>query len=49
MKKLYFKSIVLVLHIHSCFLEEKQIINCSKGALPRDVSGTHLRDIPGTK
>ena len=37
------------LHIYLCFLLQKQIFKRSKRGRPRDVYGTQLRDVPGTK
>ena len=49
MKKIFLDAMVLVLHICSCFLLEKQIFKRSKLGCPWDVYGTQLRDVPGTK
>ena len=49
MKKRLLEAMFLVLHIHSCFLQEKQILKSSKRERPRDNCKTQLRDVPGTK
>ena len=43
------ETIVLVLHIYSCFFREEQIFLSSKWGRSRDVYGTQLRDVSGTK
>ena len=49
MKKSFLDPIVLVLHIYSFFLLEKQIFKRSKWGRPWDVYRTQLRDVPRTK
>ena len=57
-KKLFFRSNspcitylqrYYVFDICFCFLQEEQIFKISKRVHPRDVYGTQLRDVPGTK
>ena len=48
-KKVFLDAIVLVLHTCCCFLLEKQICKSSKCGRPRDLCGTQLGDVPGTK
>ena len=48
-KKCFLDAIVLVLHICYCFLLEKQIYKSFKRGRPRDVYGTKLRDVLGTR
>ena len=47
MKKMFFRSNILALHIYSCFLQEEQIFKSSKRGSPRDVYRTQLRDVLG--
>lgn len=49
MKKRLLEAMFLVLHIYSCFLQEKQILKSSKRECPRDNCETQLWDVPGTK
>ena len=49
MKNVFLNAIVLALHICYCFLLEKQLFKSSKWGRPRDVYGTQLRDVPGTR
>ena len=42
-------AIVLVLHIYYCFLQKRQKFKSYKWGRPRNVYGTQLRDVPGTK
>ena len=58
MKKLFFRSNspcitylqrYYIFDICFCFLQEEQIFKSSKRVRPRDVCGTQLRDVPGTK
>ena len=48
MKKLFLDTIALVLHLF-LFLQEEQIFKNFKQGRVREVYGTQLRDIPGTK
>ena len=57
-KKLFFRSKspcitylqrYYIFDICFCFLQEEQIFKSSKRVHPRDVYGTQLRDVPGTK
>ena len=45
----FLETLVLVLHIYSCSLQEKQIFKSSKRGRPPDAYETQLRDAPGTK
>ena len=47
-KKVFLDAIILVLHIYYHFLLEKQIFKSSRKR-PRNIYGTHLWDVPGTK
>ena len=49
MKNVFLDAIVLFLQIYYCFLLEKQIFKSSKWGRPRDVYGTQLREVSGTK
>ena len=40
-----YQNKVLVLHIYSCLLQEKQILKCSTRGRPRDVYGLQFRDV----
>ena len=48
-KNCFSEVIVLVLHICLCFLPEEQIFKSSERGRPRDVYGTQLLDVHGTK
>ena len=48
-EKCFLDVIALVLHIYYYFLLQKQIFKRSKWGRSRDVYGTQLRDVPGTK
>ena len=48
-KRCFLDAIILVLHICYYFLLEKKICKCTKWGRPRDVYGTKLRDVPGTR
>ena len=48
-KKCFLDATVLVLHIYYCFLLRKQMFKSSKWRRPRDLYGTQLLEIPGTK
>ena len=47
-KKSFLDAIALALHICYRLLLEKQICKSSRWGRPRDVYGTHLRDVPET-
>ena len=38
-----------IIDVGFCFLQKEQIFKNSKRVRPRDVYGTHLQDVPGTK
>ena len=48
-KNCFSEVIVLVLHICFCLLQEEQIFKSSERGRPRDVYGTQLLDVHGTK